>query len=206
MSSLAAELIEEQANSVRRKLNIENVPAFDMYYVLEKIQKLAKNFSFRSALEDELGDNEATMNDETGTLIAQENVLDDVKAGRTRARFTIAHELGHYFLGHEGHRRRNLKGVYATSIERAEESEANIFASYFLVPTKLAWDAKSPEDISDRFQVSLQAAEIAFERIQTARRKATGQKRRLPDSVIDFLKEAQKKGYRVKSDISDLDQ
>ncbi|RUX29173.1 ImmA/IrrE family metallo-endopeptidase [Mesorhizobium sp. M7A.F.Ca.US.011.01.1.1] len=206
MSNLTAEVIEEQASLVRRKLNIENVPAFDMYCVLEKLQQMAKKFSFRCALEDELGDNEATMNDETGTLVVQENVLDDVKAGRTRARFTIAHELGHYFLGHEGHRRRNPKGVYAGSTEWAEESEANIFASYLLVPTKLAWDEKSPEEISDRFQVSLRAAEIAFERVQAARRKAMGQKRRLPDSVIDFLKEAREKGYRVKSDISDLDQ
>ncbi|MER8748099.1 ImmA/IrrE family metallo-endopeptidase [Mesorhizobium sp. M1050] len=207
MSGLSAETIEKRANFVREKLNIDHVFAFDMYCALERLQQKAKSFSFRCALDDELGNNEATMDDETGTLVARGSVLDDVKDGQTRARFTIAHELGHFFLGHEGQRRRNPnKGVYGNFKERAEESEANIFASYFLVPTKLAWDAKNPEEISDRFQVSLQAAEIAFERVQEARRKATGQKRSLPDVVVDFLKEAQKKGYRVKSDISDLDQ
>ncbi|RUU25548.1 ImmA/IrrE family metallo-endopeptidase [Mesorhizobium sp. M6A.T.Ce.TU.016.01.1.1] len=207
MSDLSVETIEKRANFVREKLNMDNVFAFDMHCALERLQQNAKRFSFRCALDDELGDNEATMDDETGTLVARESVLNDIKAGRPRARFTIAHELGHYFLGHEGRRRRNPdKGVYVTFKERTEESEANIFASYFLIPTKLAWDANDPEEISDRFQVSLQAAEIAFERVQAAKRKASGEKRRPPRVVIDFLKEAQKKGYRVKSDISDIDQ
>ena len=48
-------------------------------------------------------------------------------------------------------------------------------------------------------------AEIAFERIQRTRRIASGEKRRPPSVVIDFLKEAQKAGYKVKSDISDFD-
>ncbi|UDL91009.1 ImmA/IrrE family metallo-endopeptidase [Mesorhizobium sp. PAMC28654] len=204
MSGLSVETIEKRANFVRDKLNIDSVFAFDMHCALERLQQKAKNFSFRCGRDDELGDNEATMDDETGTLVARASILDDIKAGQTRARFTIAHELGHYFLGHEGQRRRNPnKDVYVTFRERSEESEANIFASYFLVPTKLAWDMKNPEEISNRFQVSLQAADIAFERVQTARRKAKGEKRRLPGAVIDFLKEAQEKGFRVKSDISD---
>lgn len=206
MSNLPTEIIEKRANFVREKLCIDGIFAFDMLSTLEKLQKEAKKFSFRGALDDELGDNEAMMDDDTGTLVARESILEDIKAGRPRARFTIAHELGHYFLGHEGQRRRNPnKGLYVGSKERAQESEANIFASYFLVPTKLAWDAKNPEEISDRFQVSLQAAEIAFDRVQEARRKASGQKRRPPAVVIDFLKEARKTGYRVKSDISDFD-
>jgi hypothetical protein len=206
MSNLTAETIEAQANFVRQKLNIESVPAFDMYCALEKLQQMAKSFSFRRALEDELGDNEATMDDETGTLVAQENILDDIKAGGNRARFTIAHELGHFFLRHQGLRRRNPnKGAYVGDKERAEESEANIFASYLLVPTKLAWDARDPEEISNRFQVSLRAAEIAFERVQAAKRKATGQKRRPPAVVIDFLKEAKRLGHVIRSDLSDFE-
>lgn len=206
MANMSVEAIEKQANIVRKKLNIDNVFAFDIHCAIETLQKVAKDFSFRPALDDELGENEALMDNSTNTLVAKQAVLDEAKAGRSRARFTIAHELGHFFLGHEGSRRRNPnKETYVGRKERSEECDANIFASYLLVPTKLAWDAKSPEEISDRFQVSMHAAQIAFERVQGAKRKAAGQKREPPAVVIDFLKEAKRLGHKIRSDISDYE-
>lgn len=200
------ETIENAAISVRRTLGIENICAPDMYYVLEKLQEKAKKFTFRPALTSEMGYDEAWMDDDAQMLTVRESVLQDARAGRVRARFTLAHEIGHYFLGHKGRRRRNPdKDVYGGAKERIEEGEANQFASYFLVPTELALNAANPEDISCRFRVSSGVAEIAFERIQRVKRKKSGERRRPPDSVIDFLKEAKRRGHPIRSDISEFE-
>jgi hypothetical protein len=66
----------------------------------------------------------------------------------------------------------------------------------------LASGSKSAQEISDRFQVSIDVAEIAFERIEAINRRINGERRRPPAAVIDFLTAAQKQGYKVRSDIS----
>ena len=132
MLNLSEELIRKSAAELRRRLGLGNVNAPCMYSVLEELQRITKAFKFKPALVAEMGTDEAFMDEETHTLSARESVLEDAKAGRVRARFTIAHELGHYFLGHKGRNRRNLdKSVYANARSRIEENEANLFASYF---------------------------------------------------------------------------
>ncbi|KYK49921.1 hypothetical protein A1D31_39435 [Bradyrhizobium liaoningense] len=88
--------------------------------------------------------------------------------GRLRDRFTIAHELGHYFL-HFVYARRN-----GAQIERMEalrygsgqvEWEANWFAAGFLMPATPFREAHaslsgSITRIADRFGVSSEAANI----------------------------------------------
>ncbi len=204
--NLSEDTIEKAASEFRVRLGLGPISAPCMLNVLENFKGRARRFGFRTANAGELGPDEALMDEEAHTLIVRESVMEDVKAGRERARFTIAHELGHYLLGHKGMKQRTQRRTaYPTARDRIEEAEANIFASYFLVPTDLAWDAASPEDIAQRFQVSCAAAEIAFERIARAKRKATGQLRRPPDSVIDFLKEAKRRGHPVRSDLSKFD-
>jgi len=206
MARKSEETIQKAAGKPREKLGLSKVLTIDMYAVLEALPKIAPKFSFRPALAAEMGEDEAVMDDDTHTLTARECVLEDAKEGKPRARFTIAHELGHYLLGHEGRRRRNSnKEVYAGPRERIEEQEADLFASYLLVPNHLAQDVTCAEDISLCFRVSSMVAEIAFERVAKAKRRATGQKRRPVGVVVDFLKEAERHGYKVKSDISDYD-
>lgn len=203
---LSEDIIEKAANEFRGRLSLDAVMAPCMLSVLESFQRRARNFSFRIADHRELGQDEALMDEEADTLVVRESVMEDVKAGRERARFTVAHELGHYLLGHKGMKQRTKRlTAYPTAQDRIEETEANLFASFFLVPTRLAWDASSPDDIAMRFQVSSLAAGIAFERIERAKRKATGQRRRPPESVIDFLKEAKLRGHPIRSDLSEFD-
>lgn len=203
--SLSEDIIEGAASKLRTKLGLDAVAAPCMMSVLTAFQVRASAFCFRTANFEELGQDEAVMDEAAHTLIVRDSVLEDVKAGRERARFTIAHELGHYLLGHKGMKQRSQNPTaYPTAGDRIEETEANLFASYFLVPTRLAWDAANPAAIAMRFQVSLTAAEIAFERIQRAKRKAAGQRRRSPNSVIDFLKEAKRRGHTIRS-LSEID-
>lgn len=81
-----------------------------------------------------------------------------------RQRFTIAHELGHFLLGHEISQGEDMidddfdKPVH-------KEREANIFASQILIPEKLLKDevAKNKinlKNLSEMFNVSEQAVTI----------------------------------------------
>lgn len=197
MMRISEEAIEKRANYVRGKIGLGDIIAPNMYIALQQLASKAKSFSFRPALISEMGGDEAVMDIDNDVLMVRESVLEDAKSGQNRARFTIAHEIGHYFLGHDGAPRRNPdKSVYASAKDRIQESEANMFASYLLVPTALALDCPTAEHVSIKFQVSGEVADIAFERIQREKRKATGSKRPLPASVIDFLAE---KSRRVPS-------
>lgn len=88
--------------------------------------------------------------------------------GVERCRFTIAHELGHIFLGH-------LQNNQVTSINREpdpadteEEHMANIFASRLLAPACVLHELriKTPKDISALCGISLQSAEFRASRMQ----------------------------------------
>lgn len=204
--NISEEVIEKAANTFRAKLGIEGVSAPCMLSVLESFRERGRNFNFRTGSVDELGQDEALVDEAAHTLIVRDSVMEAVKAGQERARFTVAHELGHYVLGHKGMKQRTERPTaYPTARDRIEETEANIFASYFLVPTRMALGITSPEAIAMRFQVSSTVAEIAFERIARTKRRSTGKRRRPPPSVIDFLEEAKRRGHNIRSDLSGFD-
>ncbi len=85
-----------------------------------------------------------------------------------RCRFTIAHELGHIFLGH-------LQDNQVTSINREpdpadtkEEHMANIFASRLLAPACVLYELNilSSEKIAKLCDISIQSAEFRASRMQ----------------------------------------
>lgn len=69
-----------------------------------------------------------------------------------RIRFSLMHELAHHILGHTGDSELN-------------EQEANAFASYILAPRMAIHysKCKNAEDVSQTFEVSYDAASIAFD-------------------------------------------
>lgn len=88
-----------------------------------------------------------------------------------RQRFTLAHELGHYFL----HRNRAIefidKALYRSSQMDSMEYEANNFAGALLMPKKILIEfikmkGANAEIISDYFDVSVLAAKIRVETLQ----------------------------------------
>ena len=77
-----------------------------------------------------------------------------------RKRFTVAHELGHIFLGHP-----LIAGFHARSVAAVmppTENEANIFASRFLSPACVLWgmNLHSAADIARVCELSDEAAGI----------------------------------------------
>lgn len=83
---------------------------------------------------------------------------------RSRDRFTIAHELGHYFLhyrypDHEG------PMVFHRGSSNRAETEANVFASALLMPAehfRRAWTANDGDawEVANHFEVSAAAANV----------------------------------------------
>lgn len=91
-------------------------------------------------------------------------VYDDDET-RQRCRFTIAHELGHIFLGHE-----LRKGFYARTFDitkPAVEQEADVFASRLLAPVCVLWalNAYTALEISKLCDISQTVAQIRAERM-----------------------------------------
>jgi Zn-dependent peptidase ImmA (M78 family) len=120
----------------------------------------------------------------SGMLITQPELVPTIVVHAThpevRQRFTIAHELGHFVLGHHkrdaGHvlvdRTYTYRGPRASEGLDAIEVAANHFASALLMPTSLmmwamreyaidpAFDDDDIENLANKFNVSLQAMTI----------------------------------------------
>ncbi len=80
-----------------------------------------------------------------------------------RQRFTVAHELGHFLLGHEGHEEEFVDDKFDRPFP--VEREANLFASFVLMPKDWVTNSakKNNLDISSlakEFKVSEQAMTI----------------------------------------------
>lgn len=132
---------------------------------------------------------------ESGVSINQNGVwyiiFDDYDTVQ-RARFTIAHELGHIFLGHE-----MLYGYYTrkTNIAKpAAETEADMFASRLLAPACILWGigAETPEEIANICNISYTAADIRSRRMKLLRSRGKFLSSQLEQQVFnnfsDFMK------------------
>jgi hypothetical protein len=75
-----------------------------------------------------------------------------------------------------------------------DETEADKFAAAFLAPLYLAGNPllAKPSDLTERFGISLRAAEIRLEELQRLYRRAHKIPRPLPDSIVEFLVNARK--------------
>ena len=89
---------------------------------------------------------------------------------KTRARFTVAHELGHILLNHK-----NLShSIHSESDNKnIEEFQANIFARCLLMPAIVLKEINyiEAQDIADACNVSLQSARYRAERMQELLRR-----------------------------------
>lgn len=97
-------------------------------------------------------------------------IIDDTQI-LTRRRFTLAHELGHIFLGHllvDTPQGRTFD-ISKPEIER----QADVFASRLLAPACVLWgiNAQTAEQISEVCSISHEAARIRAERMEVLRKR-----------------------------------
>ncbi|UBH07883.1 ImmA/IrrE family metallo-endopeptidase [Macrococcus armenti] len=122
-----------------------------------------------------------------------------------RLRFTLAHEYGHFKMKHTGvnlNEDITYKDYYRI---KSEEYEANTFASCLLFPLHIRYKYKdylSLSEISDLFQISVQAAKIAMDILEEHLRNGLEQiisiyENNHLDNYISYLEEMlwEKKEY-----------
>ncbi len=95
---------------------------------------------------------------------------------------TLAHELGHGIMHYGATMFRSSDAVGGTELSRTSPSEstehqAKVFASAFLINDEVAATLSSAEEISTEFLVSLEAAEICFERLEEEAERARSAER-----------------------------
>lgn len=108
---------------------------------------------------------------ESGTTLMQNDKFYIIYAdeqSHQRCRFTIAHELGHIFLGHLFNK--NGKGFLTTD---DTESSANVFARDLLAPACVLHELQvlTAPEISQLCNISLEAATYRAERMKELERR-----------------------------------
>lgn len=161
MTTLTLSEIEEKAAQILRQAKLSGG--------VDDLRKLAESFGVEVKYSDPEADEISGMliRSETPTILINETHPEQ------RQRFTLAHELGHYFL-HEGEEM-FIDGdktgyMFRTKNDKSwKETEANAFAAALLMPKTLIGDAvreqvkngvqgeKIIEALADNFAVSKQA-------------------------------------------------
>jgi Zn-dependent peptidase ImmA (M78 family) len=147
----------------------------------------------------EMPDDEAAFDADRRILVIREKVFcaANNQISDPRARWTIAHEIGHMALGHKRTRHRNVSGRAIDRISapiRRDEAQAHRFAAALLAPYHLV-DAPletTAEEIASRFNISRSAAEKRKPELERMYRRAHGILRPLPQSFVEILNSLKK--------------
>lgn len=187
---------------LRQELRMKDILHLNMLEVLETMKKLFPNFDYRCVKDSEVEKSEGLYDSELPYLPIPDSLFEALKCNERRARFTCAHEIGHWVLDHKGRRFRRLqrKGYERNTPNiRRDERQAELFAAFFLAPDHLAQSFSTISDLQRRFGLSRPAATIRKHELDADARRKKGELRALPISIIDFLEQARAKGYKVSS-------
>jgi len=162
--------IREITNEIRESIGYEKIERFPIVEFVEVIlpATLEDEFNFEICTVEELGSCEGLTTPDENLIQIREDVYDKAVTGDGRARFTIAHELGHFFLHISSSLsfHRNDKDDIPTYMD--PEWQANKFATELLIPRDLLLSNPVryfPDEIVALCRVSKQAAEIAVKQI-----------------------------------------
>ncbi len=157
--------IEIYAHCVRKHFGIQKCMYLPIMTIVECIlPKFDPEFNFVTLYESEMFGEYARYCPQTNTLSVRQDVYLDACNNDPRHRFTIAHELGHYFLHNEiSAFSRCSEGDIIPSY-RDPEWQANTFAASLLMPKDLIM-GMTPEQVALKCGTSLQAAKIALKSI-----------------------------------------
>ena len=139
---------EAIARQLRKRLGIDDQLRPDMITVIIKLKHLGMITNYVRVPDKEMPDDEAYYDSERKLLHVRESTFTAANAmftysqpERRRARYTIAHEVAHIALGHDGIRFRGGTNALAEETVakiRHQEREADRFAAAFLAPAHLA--------------------------------------------------------------------
>jgi Zn-dependent peptidase ImmA (M78 family) len=177
----------------------------DLMTVITKIKHADPSY-YERVPHGEMLDAEAQWDSAGRVLRMRESVFVGMQRSEPRARMTVAHELSHYLLGHEGLLNRSVvRAASELAVDRIrhQESEARRLAPVLMAPEHLVPEPVDVDVLIDRFGFSAEAAAIRKDEIEAIRRRRRGKKRPLPRSVVDFLREAKRRGVDVRTELDE---
>lgn len=154
--------IRKIARAVRAITNSPEKAAVDVLEFVENILPDADpEFEFHVVEDHVLRGREAETYPDKKVIRVTETVYRKANMGERRARFTIAHELGHLFL-HRGIGLRLARVAANQEIPAYRDSEwqADSFAGEYLMDAKLYAKCESVQEAAELFQVSYMAAKV----------------------------------------------
>lgn len=147
MLRLEDEDVERIARQLRITLGIDDQLRPDMMTVIVKLKEHGIIKNYVRVCDEDMPDDEAFYDSDDKLLYIRESTFcaanamyTHTDAERQHARFTIAHEIGHVVLKHEGRHFRGKTSAAAKKIPsqvRWNERDAERFAAAFLAPAHL---------------------------------------------------------------------
>jgi ppGpp synthetase/RelA/SpoT-type nucleotidyltranferase len=164
---LPEEQIEAESLRLRNTLGVTDQFVPDLIEILSfKLARLYSGFRLIIVPDNDLPDAYAEANVGQNTITLRQSVYDDAYNYGSHARMTIAHEIAHLVLQHQGvHQRTD------SFVDLRPEFQAKRFAAYFLMPSHLLRKFRSAEKVEGAFQVSAEAAEIRLKEFKEQRNK-----------------------------------
>lgn len=159
---LSTKVIREIAGNVRRFFEIDGREYIPIVEICEYLQSMLEGFELEIVEDGKMKEEGLTQGRK---IQIPESVYNGAALGEGRARFTMAHELGHALL-HE-----NIPPAFARSrvpLKAYEDSEwqANCFAAELLMPFDLVKLIDNPSILAVKCGVSLGAAKVRWEKVQ----------------------------------------
>ena len=158
--------ILQETNHIRKMLGLDKEKFFDVVSILEFLA-LHEILEYEICEDSEaMHKGEAFYDPAQKKIIIPDTVYNMACDGHGRARFTVTHELGHFFRKHTVVFGRN-NDVEWKAYEDSEW-QADVFASYLLAPPQLVAQYRNSNDVANTFGLSNQAAEIALNNAKKA--------------------------------------
>ena len=155
--------IRDFTYNLRKAIGVEDKPYFPIMRFLELLlPQLDEKFELQIYSEQEMGDAHGLTYPEQHVIRLRRDVYDGACDGKGRDHFTVAHEVGHYFL-HTPARIVLAKLEQGTSVPEYmnPEWQADAFAGELLVAANLM-KGVPPEIIAEQCGVSLSAARYQY--------------------------------------------
>jgi Zn-dependent peptidase ImmA (M78 family) len=150
--------IHRVASAYRQQLGVMNKEALPVVNLIEQVLSMQLDlFDFYVGSQGEMGDNYGLTDPGGGFIMIREDVYVAACDDQPRARWTMAHEWGHWAL-HAG--RPLARTTAAARIKPFEcaELQAHQFAAEILMPRQLITQSDTIETLTKRFLVSREAA------------------------------------------------
>lgn len=159
---LSRHIIEKYALHIREKLGVDKKLYIPIMKIAEHVlPQIDPTFQMVTMYEDEMSGEYANYRPQDNTLSIRQDVYVAACNDDPRHRFTIAHELGHYFMHDDITAFSRCERNEIIPTYRNPEWQANVFAAALLMPSELI-KGMSAEEVAWKCKTSLQSAEIAL--------------------------------------------